>query len=68
MIACTFGTGLAGVWEPLPRCPVDAPACDPAAWVGSAKPFIVESASQFRTAGPYPLDSAAYAADFNEVK
>src|SRR3954452_9737553 len=36
--------------------------------VGNAKPFVVESASQFRTAGPYPLDSAAYAADFNEVK
>ena len=33
-----------------------------------AKPFVVQSASQFRTAGPYPLGSAAYAADYNEVK
>jgi hypothetical protein len=66
-IGCTFGTGLAGVWEPLPG-PGGGPACDPTQWVANAKPFIVESASQFRTAGPYPLDSAAYAADFNEVK
>jgi hypothetical protein len=36
--------------------------------VGNAKPFVVGSASQFRTAGPYALDSAAYAADVNEVK
>jgi hypothetical protein len=45
-----------------------APACDPTPWVGNAKPFVVESASRFRTAGPYRLDSAAYAADVNEVK
>jgi hypothetical protein len=67
VIGCTFGSGLAGVWEPLAG-PGGAPACDPTPWVGNAKPFVVESASQFRTAGPYPLDSAAYAADFNEVK
>jgi hypothetical protein len=67
VIGCTFGSGLAGVWEPLAG-PGGAPACDPTPWVRNAKPFVVESASQFRTAGPYPLDSAAYAADFNEVK
>jgi hypothetical protein len=67
VIGCTFGSGLAGVWEPLAG-PGGAPVCDPTPWVGNAKPFVVESASQFRTAGPYPLDSAAYAADFNEVK
>jgi len=67
LIGCTFGSGLAGVWEPLAG-PGGAPACDPTPWVANAKPFVVESASQFRTAGPYPLDSAAYAADFNEVK
>ncbi len=67
VIGCTFGSGLAGVWEPLAG-PGGAPACDPTPWVGNAKPFVVESASQFRTAGPYPLASAAYAADFNEVK
>ena len=67
VIGCTFGSGLAGVWEPLAG-PGGAPACDPTPWVGNAKPFVVKSASQFRTAGPYPLDSAAYAADVNEVK
>ena len=67
MIGCTFGSGLAGVWEPLAG-PGGAPVCDPTPWVGNAKPFVVESSSQFRTAGPYPLDSAAYAADVNEVK
>src|SRR5580765_7270649 len=67
VIGCTFGSGLAGVWEPLPG-PGGGPACDPTPWVGNAKPFVAKSASQFRTAGPYALDSAAYAADFNEVK
>ena len=37
-------------------------------WVGNAVPFLVKSPSQFRTAGPHPLDSAAHAADLNEVK
>jgi hypothetical protein len=32
------------------------------------RPFVVESSSQFRTAGPNALSSAAWAADFNEVK
>jgi hypothetical protein len=32
------------------------------------KPFLMQSSSQFRTAGPLALDSAAYAAEFNEVK
>jgi hypothetical protein len=36
--------------------------------VKDAVPFLVESPSQFRTAGPYALTSAAYAADVNEVK
>jgi hypothetical protein len=66
-IACTFGSGLAGVWRPLTGSG-GAPVCDPAAWVGNAKPFIVESASQFRTVGPYPLGSPEYATDVNEVE
>ncbi|MFL5918283.1 MAG: vanadium-dependent haloperoxidase [Gaiellaceae bacterium] len=65
-IGCTFGSGLPGVWQPLGAGGVAL--CDPTPWVGNAKPFIVESATQFRTAGPYPLDSAAYAEDLNEVK
>ena len=67
LIGCTFGSVLAGVWQPLPG-PAGAPACDPSPWVGDAKPFVVQSASQFRTAGPPALTSAAYATDFNEVK
>jgi hypothetical protein len=67
VIGCTFGSGLAGVWQPLAG-PTGAPLCDPTPWVGNAKPFVLKSPSQFRTAGPYPLGSAEYAADFNEVK
>ena len=44
------------------------PLCDPSPWVADAKPFVLNSPSQFRTAGPYALTSAQWAADFNEVK
>jgi hypothetical protein len=67
VIGCTFGSGLPGVWMPLPGAG-GAPACDPSAWVKDAKPFIVKTSSQFRTAGPYPLSSPEYAADLNEVR
>ena len=67
VIGCAFAPAVPGVWQPLPG-PFGAPACDPSPWVKDAKPFVVQSASQFRTAGPYPLGSAAYAADYNEVK
>jgi hypothetical protein len=40
----------------------------PAAWVAGVKPFLADSADDYRTAGPYALDSPEYAADFNEVK
>ena len=33
-----------------------------------AVPFLMTSTSQFRTPGPFDLRSAAYAAEFNEVK
>lgn len=48
--------------------PVTPTALDPDAWVGQAKPFLIESPAQFRSPGPYHLESAAYARDFNEVK
>lgn len=67
VIGCTFGSGLPGVWQPLAN-PLGMPVCDPSPWVANAKPFVVKSASQFRTAGPLPLGSAAYAAEFEEVK
>ena len=55
LIGCTFGSGLPGVWQPLAG-PTGAPLCDPTPWVGNAKPFVLKSPSQFRTAGPYPLE------------
>jgi PAP2 superfamily len=66
VIGCTFGSGLPGVWQPLAD-PLGMPICDPSPWVANAKPFVVKSASQFRTAGPLSLGSAAYAAEFQEV-
>lgn len=38
------------------------------AWVGHLKPFLIPSASMFRTSGPPALTSDRYARDFNEVK
>jgi hypothetical protein len=35
---------------------------------GYIKPFSIQSAAQFRVAGPPALDSATYAVDFNEVR
>jgi hypothetical protein len=56
-----------GHWQPL-LGPNGQPILDPTPWVGGVKPFLMQSSSQFRTAGPLALDSAAYAAEFNEVK
>jgi hypothetical protein len=53
----------AGNWRP------ETPAAtDPDAWVGNAKPFLIESPDQFRSNGPNALKSGKYAKDFNEVK
>jgi hypothetical protein len=56
-----------GHWQPLLN-PDGTPMLDPTPWVGAVRPFLLESPSQFRTAGPQALTSAAWAADFNEVK
>jgi hypothetical protein len=66
VIGCTFGSGLPGVWQPLAGA--TGPLCDPTPWVANAKPFVLKSPSQFRTAGPYSLGSDEYAADLAEVK
>src|SRR5215831_1976417 len=58
-----FGT-MPGEWRLAPP----TFALDPAPWVGNVTPFMIESPSQFRSDGPNPVASAAYAADFNEVK
>jgi len=67
VIGCTFGSGLPGVWRPLADA-LGNPICDPSPWVANAKPFVVKSSSQFRTAGPLSLGSPAYAAEVNEVR
>jgi len=65
VVPCVFGSG-PGAWQPLSG--PSGPLCDPTPWVANAVPFLVQSADQFRTAGPYALNSAAYAADVNEVE
>ena len=37
-------------------------------WGTVMKPYVIESNHQFRPAGPYPVNSIEYTADFNEVK
>jgi len=55
-----------GHWDPV--APNGTTVQDPTAWVGGVKPFLLQSSSQFQGAGPPALTSAAWAADFNEVK
>jgi hypothetical protein len=55
-----------GHWDPV--APNGTTVQDPTPWVGGVKPFLMQSSSQFRGAGPPALTSAAWAADFNEVK
>lgn len=53
-----------GEWRPV----LPAFVNDPNAWVKDVKPFMVESASQFRPSGPHSLTSPQYTREFNEVK
>ena len=55
-----------GYWDPV--APNGTTALDPTPWVGDVKPFLMQSSSQFRSAGPPALNSPAYTADFIEVK
>jgi hypothetical protein len=57
-----------GHWWPLTNPSTGQLILDPTPWVGGVTPFVMESSSQFRTAGPDALSSAAWAKDFNEVK
>jgi hypothetical protein len=59
----TYGDG-PGEYRPTPPDMTEFGA----AWLADVKPFIADSADYYRTEGPYALDSAEYAADFNEVK
>jgi hypothetical protein len=56
-----------GYWQPLLN-PDGTQMLDPTPWVGGVRPFLLQSASQFRTPGPNALTSAQYAADVNEAK
>jgi PAP2 superfamily len=66
-ISTPYGVGPqpAGTWvfAPAPSAPS---AQTP--WVGFMKPFLLDSASQFRSPAPPALTSAQYATDVNEVK
>ncbi|ABW14600.1 phosphoesterase PA-phosphatase related [Parafrankia sp. EAN1pec] len=52
-----------GQWRPTP--PTFA---SDTAWVANLRPFLIPSASMFRSAGPPALTSERYARDLNEVK
>jgi hypothetical protein len=54
----------AGQWRPTPPAFIN----DPFAWVKDVRPFLIESASQFRSRGPNELTSREYAREFREVK
>jgi hypothetical protein len=53
-----------GQWRPV----LPGFGNDPAGWVRNVRPFMIESASQFLTTGPWALTSPQYAREFNEVK
>jgi hypothetical protein len=54
----------AGQWRPTPPAFVN----DPFAWLKDVRPFLIESASAFRSDGPNELTSRKYAREFDEVK
>lgn len=54
--------GRPGVWVPLTSAPALLPG-----W-GNVTPWVMTSGSQFRQAGPPPLESEQYARDYNEIK
>jgi hypothetical protein len=59
----TTGTGV-GAWRPL----VAGLPGNNFRWLGQVKPFLVADAADFATPGPLDVTSAAYAAEFDEVK
>jgi hypothetical protein len=50
-----------GIWQPTP--PRFLPAATP--WLGKMRPFTMPSADQFLPAGPTPLSSEEWVADYN---
>ena len=55
---------VAGAWRPVLPSFVN----DPNAWLKDVKPFLIESASDFRSKGPLSLTSPEYTREFEEVK
>ena len=62
-VTYTPGSG-PGEWQPTP--PAFAPPLAP--WMAYMRPFALLDSSQFRAEGPPALDSAQWAADYNETK
>ncbi|MFE9689429.1 vanadium-dependent haloperoxidase [Micromonospora sp. NPDC005806] len=60
-------TFIAGT-EPGQRRPTPPSYANDGGWVGHMTPFVLPSASVFRTSGPPALASAQYARDYNEIK
>jgi hypothetical protein len=59
----TYGDG-PGQYRPTPPDETEFGA----PWLADVTPFLAESADYYLTEGPYTLDSAEYAADYDEVK
>ena len=60
----TWNPGTApGQWRPTP--PTFA---QDGAWLADLRPFVIDSAAGYRTAGPPPLTSARWARELNEIK
>ena len=53
---------LPGEWRPVD------PGANNFRWLGRVRPFLIPSTEQFQTVGPLALTSAAYAAEFDQVK
>lgn len=78
ILAARTGDGRSGILVPFPFDPTPEPgdwvplAAGPAGnnfgGTPDVKPFFIEDAGDFATAGPLPLGSAEYAVEFNQVK
>jgi hypothetical protein len=62
------GSSGVGRWQPLINPTTGLPILDPTPWVGGVRPFLIQSSSQFQSVPPPALNSAEWAAQFNEVK
>ena len=57
-----------GKWVPLNNPTTGAQILDPTPWVGTVKPFLIQTSDQFRSVAPPALNSQQWANEFNEVK